>query len=69
MGFVLGGIYGLTGHVLGPMLAHVLVNYENMHFLNGHDPQAHTPSSEAPPSGATALVGARERGGASRSWH
>lgn len=36
MGFVFGLLYEYTGSVAGPMLAHVLINYENMHFVRDH---------------------------------
>lgn len=38
MGFVFGGIYALTGELLGPMVAHALINYTNMHFIRDFDP-------------------------------
>jgi uncharacterized protein len=38
MGFVFGSLYALTGEILAPVLAHVLINYENLHFINAYDP-------------------------------
>lgn len=38
MGFVFGALYALTGELLAPVLAHVLINYENLHFINAYDP-------------------------------
>ncbi len=67
MGFALGATYALTGEVLGCILAHVLINYENLHFINSHDPTATDASASR--SGANGLVGDRKRGGGSRSWH
>jgi membrane protease YdiL (CAAX protease family) len=40
MGFLLAGIARLTGDLYGPVLAHVLINYENLHFIDTHDPDA-----------------------------
>lgn len=57
MGFALGAIYEATGSLLGPILAHVWINHENLHFLASYDPRApDAESSEAP-----RLVGRRER--------
>ncbi|MBK8169370.1 MAG: CPBP family intramembrane metalloprotease [Sandaracinaceae bacterium] len=39
MGFVFGFIAWITGDIFGTTLAHVLINYENMHFIAGHDPE------------------------------
>jgi hypothetical protein len=39
MGFVLGGIVVVTGELLGAVLAHVLINYENLHFIDAYDPR------------------------------
>ncbi len=38
MGLAFGAIYWLTGELVGCVVAHVLVNYENMHFIEAHDP-------------------------------
>lgn len=38
MGFVFAGLFQLTGTLLAPALAHVLINYENMHFIDAYDP-------------------------------
>jgi hypothetical protein len=37
MGLVFGALYALTGEVLAPVVAHALVNYENLHFLLAND--------------------------------
>lgn len=37
MGFVLGGIYELTGAIEGPILAHVLINTVNLRAIALHD--------------------------------
>lgn len=65
MGFLFGSLYELSGELLGPVLAHVLVNYENLHFINTHDPA----EKKTPAALNASIVGARERGGGSRSWH
>lgn len=38
MGFLLGAIFGATGSVLGPVLAHVGINYFNLRHIVDHDP-------------------------------
>lgn len=38
MGWVFGALYALTGELLAPMLAHFLINYENLHFIDAYDP-------------------------------
>lgn len=38
MGFVFGALYAATGELLAPVLAHVVINYENMHFIEAFDP-------------------------------
>jgi membrane protease YdiL (CAAX protease family) len=38
MGFVFAGIHALTGELLGAVVAHVLINHENLHYLRSHDP-------------------------------
>ncbi|UJR81028.1 CPBP family intramembrane glutamic endopeptidase [Sandaracinus amylolyticus] len=37
MGFVLGGIYELTGALEGPIVAHVLINVVNLRVIARHD--------------------------------
>lgn len=39
VGLVLGGIFQLTGSLLGPIAAHSLVNALNLAFLKQHDPE------------------------------
>jgi len=56
MGFVLGALYSLTGSLVGPILAHVVINYENMHFIVAFDPAPRKRKRSDP-----SLVGARER--------
>ena len=48
MGFLLGGIFELTGSLVGPLVAHVWINHENLHFIVRHDPRGPTPSEEPP---------------------
>jgi membrane protease YdiL (CAAX protease family) len=38
MGLVLGGIYQLTGSLVGPVLSHGLINAVNFAFLKSHNP-------------------------------
>lgn len=38
MGFVFGAMHALTGELIGPVLAHVVINYENLHFIDSYDP-------------------------------
>lgn len=38
MGFVFGGLYWLTGELAAPVVAHVVINYENLHFIESYDP-------------------------------
>jgi membrane protease YdiL (CAAX protease family) len=38
VGLVLGGLFELTGSLLGPIVAHALVNGVNLRFLQRHDP-------------------------------
>jgi membrane protease YdiL (CAAX protease family) len=38
MGLVFGATVALTGQIYGAVLAHFLINYENLHFLDSHDP-------------------------------
>lgn len=37
VGLALGAMFGLTGSLLGPMLAHALINGLNLAFLKSHD--------------------------------
>lgn len=39
MGLALGAIFALTGSLLGPIVAHALVNGVNLSFLRSHDPE------------------------------
>jgi membrane protease YdiL (CAAX protease family) len=39
MGFVFGGMYALTGEILAPLIAHFVINYENLHFIDNYDPE------------------------------
>jgi uncharacterized protein len=39
MGFVFGGMYELTGEILAPVIAHFVINYENLHFIDNFDPE------------------------------
>lgn len=57
MGFALGAIHEATGSLLGCVLAHVAINYENLQFIVSYDPR--DPSGDA--SDAPRLVGPPER--------
>jgi membrane protease YdiL (CAAX protease family) len=46
MGWVFGALYAATGELLAPVVAHVLINYENLYFIDGFDP---TPPEEDRP--------------------
>lgn len=39
MGLALGAIHALTGSLFGCVLAHVVINYENLQFIVSHDPR------------------------------
>lgn len=43
MGFVFGSLYTLTGELLAPIIAHVVINYENLHFIQTYDPRPPRP--------------------------
>jgi uncharacterized protein len=38
VGLMLGGIFALTGSLVGPLLAHAIVNAANLSYLRDHDP-------------------------------
>ena len=40
MGLLFGLIYEMTGVLWGPIVAHVLINHENMLFIRDYDPDA-----------------------------
>lgn len=48
MGFVFGGLYVATGELLAPIVAHVVINYENLHFINSYDPSPPHTDAEGP---------------------
>lgn len=41
VGLVLGTIFAATGSLVGPLLAHAVVNAVNLGYLRDHDPDAH----------------------------
>ncbi|MCC7540108.1 MAG: CPBP family intramembrane metalloprotease [Deltaproteobacteria bacterium] len=49
MGLLLGVLYEVTGHLLGPVVAHFIVNYENLHFIDQHDPSRTEIGPQPPP--------------------
>lgn len=40
MGLLLGATFQLTGSLLGPVLAHAVINGFNLHYLKTHDPSS-----------------------------
>jgi membrane protease YdiL (CAAX protease family) len=38
MGFLFGALYSASGTLLAPILAHALINYENMQYIIHYDP-------------------------------
>jgi uncharacterized protein len=40
MGVAFATIYELTGHLVGPIVAHVTINLVNLRYLRDHDPEA-----------------------------
>ncbi len=41
MGFAFGALFWLTGNLVAPILAHFVINYQNLHFINRYDPSHH----------------------------
>jgi membrane protease YdiL (CAAX protease family) len=39
MGLAFATIYALTGNLLGPIVAHVAINFANLRYLRDHDPE------------------------------
>lgn len=39
MGLVLGGMYVLVGNLAAPIVAHGVINYRNLNFINSYDPE------------------------------
>ena len=58
MGLAFGALFAATGELVGCVLAHVLINHENMHFIEAYEPreqaQVGRPRSDGP-----AVVGRR----------
>ncbi len=50
VGLLLGALFAATGELIGPMVAHVLINYENLHFIEGFDPVGQHGRRIEPPS-------------------
>jgi membrane protease YdiL (CAAX protease family) len=40
MGMAFATIYELTGNLIGPIVAHVIINFANLRYLRDHDPEA-----------------------------
>ncbi len=47
MGFVFAFLYRATGELAAPLVAHVLINYENLHFVVAFDPSPAAASDAA----------------------
>jgi len=66
MGFVFGLLFEITGSLLGPLLAHILINYENMLYIESYDPRP-PPAPMTPTHSrrvdAPALIASRVRAG------
>lgn len=54
VGLSFGAVFALTGSLLGPILAHALINGFNLNYLQNHDP-------ETPRRGLGGLLGQRSR--------
>jgi hypothetical protein len=39
-GLLLGAVFHLSGSLVGPMVAHALINGLNLDFMRRHDPQS-----------------------------
>ena len=40
MGLLFGEVFAMTGSLLGPLLAHALINHSNLRFLRDNGPAA-----------------------------
>jgi hypothetical protein len=60
MGLLFGVLFAATGSLAGPVIAHVLINYENLHYLVSYDPVTIARERRVTPEAPT-LVGARVR--------
>ncbi|MEM1418439.1 MAG: CPBP family intramembrane glutamic endopeptidase [Myxococcota bacterium] len=64
MGLGFGAVFSASGSLAGCVLAHVLINHENLHFIDAYDPRPHASAHRLGP----ALVAQRLRsGGTARS--
>lgn len=59
VGLALGYLYSVTGSLVGPIVAHAVVNALNLHFLRDHDPGAVIP----PMGGLLAASPSKHQGG------
>ena len=41
VGFAFGALFWLTGNLAAPLVAHFVINYQNLHFINRYDPSHH----------------------------
>ncbi len=58
-GLAFGALYAATGELVGVVVAHILINYENLHFVRSYDPSRRVPRTPSAPG----LVGDRLRVG------
>ena len=64
MGFAFGGLYLVTGSILAPIVAHVSINHENLHFIEGFSAPLEVSGTSLPPlrrGALPALVAAPRR--------
>ncbi len=60
VGLVFGLLFAMTGELVGVVLAHALINYENLHFIDAFDPTREGPREFVPPT----LTGGQSRAAA-----
>ncbi len=57
MGWVFGALYAATGELLAPVIAHFLINYENLHFIDAYDPSSKDDDGQSKSPRPPRLVG------------
>ena len=45
MGFAFGALFWISGNLAAPIMAHLTINYQNLHFINSYDPSLQLPRS------------------------
>lgn len=48
VGLGLGTVFALTGMLVGPLVAHAVINAVNLSYLRGHDPDRHDSTRNGP---------------------